>query len=55
MARPIRSLTALKFLAIGRLLLVISPSQETNMTHPKHLNFNRFGYSYIIFAGTGSL
>jgi len=35
---------ALKFLAIVRLLLVISPSQNKNMTRTKYLNPKRFGY-----------
>ena len=46
MARPIHRLTALKFLAIDRLLLVISPGQGMNMTHPKLPNLNRFGYMH---------
>ena len=37
-------MAALKFLAIVRLLLVISPRHEMNMTHTKSLNLKRHGY-----------
>jgi len=42
---PISVLAALKFLTIVRLLLVISPCQNKNMTRTKYLNPKRFGHS----------
>ncbi len=37
-------MSTLNLLAIVRLLLVISPCHEMNMTHSYHLNLNRHGY-----------
>ncbi len=43
-ARPISPLTALEFLSIERLFIVILPCHGKNIPHSLHLSPSRFGY-----------